>query len=76
MPKQVTRFNRGDLLPISVWREPDLQGSAVLECPDETFSFPLVGQVDERGKNVTELRQIVTQRLGKYISDPVVTVSV
>jgi polysaccharide biosynthesis/export protein len=66
----------GDLLSISVWKEPDLQGPAVLVRPDGTFSFPLVGQVDARGKNVTELQQIVTQRLSKYISDPVVTVTV
>lgn len=66
----------GDILSISVWKEPDLQGPAVLVRPDGTFSFPLVGQVDARGKNVTELQQIVTQRLSKYISDPVVTVSV
>ena len=66
----------GDTLAISVWKEPDLQGPAVLVRPDGTFSFPLVGQVDARGKNVTELQQIVTQRLSKYISDPVVTVSV
>jgi protein involved in polysaccharide export with SLBB domain len=32
-------------------------------------------RVDARGKNVNELRQIVTQRLSKYIFDPVVTVS-
>jgi len=66
----------GDTLTISVWKEPDLQGPAVLVRPDGTFSFPLVGQVDARGKNVIELQQIVTQRLSKYISDPVVTVSV
>jgi len=48
VPKQVTWFNRGDLLSISVWNETDLQGPAVLVRPDETFSFPLVGQVDAR----------------------------
>ena len=65
----------GDGLEISVWKEPDLQGP-VLVTPDGAFSFPLVGQVDARGKTVTELQQIITERLAKYISDPVVTVSV
>jgi len=55
----------GDVLSISVWKEPDDQGPAVLVHPDGTFSFPLVGKVDASGKNVTELQQIVTQRLGK-----------
>jgi polysaccharide export outer membrane protein len=66
----------GDTLSISVWKEPDLQGPIVLVRPDGTFSFPLVGQVDARGKSVTDLQQLITERLRKYISDPVVTVSV
>jgi polysaccharide export outer membrane protein len=65
----------GDSLQISVWKEPDLQGP-VLVTPDGGFSFPLVGQVDARGKSVSELQQVVTERLSKFISDPVVTVSV
>jgi polysaccharide export outer membrane protein len=65
----------GDGLEISVWKEPDLQGP-VLVTPDGAFSFPLVGQVDARGKTVTELQKTITERLAKYISDPVVTVSV
>lgn len=65
----------GDLLAISVWKEEALQGD-VLVTPDGAFAFPLVGQVDARGKSVTELQKILTDRLVKYISDPVVTVSV
>ena len=65
----------GDILSISVWKEPDLQGNAVLVRPDGTFSFPLVGQVDARNKSVADLQQIVTERLRKFISDPVATVS-
>jgi polysaccharide export outer membrane protein len=65
----------GDTLQISVWKEPDLQGP-VLVTPDGSFAFPLVGQVDARGKTVTDLQKIVTEKLGKFISEPVVTVSV
>lgn len=67
--------NPGDTLSVSVWKEPDLSGP-VLVRPDGTFSIPLVGQVDARGKTVTQLQQSIAQRLTKYISDPVVTVSV
>lgn len=66
----------GDVLAISVWKEPELQDNAVLVRPDGMFSFPLVGQVDARNKTVAELQQFVTERLGRYISDPVVTISV
>jgi polysaccharide export outer membrane protein len=65
----------GDVLSIAVWKEPDLQGP-VLVRPDGAFSFPLAGQVDARGKTVMQLQQTVTERLKKFISDPVVTVSV
>src|SRR6202007_2298945 len=66
----------GGTLALAVWKEPDLTSNAVLVRPDGGFSFPLVGQVDARGKGVSELQKLVTERLRKYIADPVVTVSV
>jgi polysaccharide biosynthesis/export protein len=66
----------GDVLGVAVWKEPDLTSNSVLVRPDGTFSVPLVGQVDARGKGVLELQALITERLRKYISDPVVTVSV
>ena len=65
----------GDILKVSVWKEPELQGPILIR-PDGGFSFPLVGEVDGRGKTVAELQVIMAQRLSKYISDPVVSVSV
>lgn len=65
----------GDTLLVSVWKEPDLQGP-VLVRPDGAFSFPLAGQMDARNKTVSELQQELTNKLKKYISDPVVTVSI
>jgi len=65
----------GDVLAISVWKEDALQGD-VLVTPDGAFAFPLVGLVDAREKTVDDLQKILTERLVKYISDPVVTVAV
>jgi polysaccharide biosynthesis/export protein len=65
----------GDVLEISVWKEPDLQRQ-VLVRPDGAFSFPLVGQVDARGKTVMDLNKTVSERLSRYIADAVVTISV
>jgi polysaccharide export outer membrane protein len=65
----------GDLLDIAVWGEPELLGQ-VLVAPDGSFAFPLVGHVDARGRTAAELQQTVTERLGAYISAPVVTVSI
>jgi len=65
----------GDTLSISVWKEPDLQKETLVR-PDGAFSFPLVGEVDAKGKTVADLNKTLSQRLAKFISDPVVTVSI
>jgi polysaccharide biosynthesis/export protein len=65
----------GDTLVVSVWKEPDLQGP-VLVRPDGMFSFPLAGQMDARNKTVGDIQNELTTKLKKYISDPVVTVSI
>ena len=65
----------GDVLLISVWKEPDLQ-LEVLVLPDGAFSFPLAGDISTSNRSVLDLKDEITQRLSRYISDPVVTVSV
>lgn len=64
----------GDTLAVSVWKEPELQHKVLVE-PDGTFSFPLCGQIDAHDKTVGELQQEISRHLARYISDPVVTVS-
>jgi polysaccharide export outer membrane protein len=64
----------GDLLAISVWKEPDLQ-LEVLVRPDGGITFPLAGDQHASGRTVDELRQSLAERLKKYIPEPVVTVS-
>ena len=64
----------GDILQISVWGEEDLQGE-VLVTPDGGFSFPLVGHLNARGKTAAQLQELVAERLARYVSNPVVTVS-
>jgi len=68
------RIQPGDILEISVWKEEDLLRQ-VLVRPDGGLSFPLVGDVIASGKSVSELQETITERLMKYIPDPVVTVS-
>ena len=65
----------GDILEISVWREEDLQRE-VLVRPDGAFSFPLCGDISANNQTIAQLQAEITRRLGQYISDPVVTVSV
>ncbi len=64
----------GDILEISVWKEPDLQ-SEVLVHPDGRISFPLVGSIMAKGRTVQDVNKAISGRLEKYIPDPVVTVN-
>ncbi|MGB7934082.1 MAG: polysaccharide biosynthesis/export family protein [Gammaproteobacteria bacterium] len=68
------RIQPGDVLEVSVWREEDLV-KQVLVRPDGGMSFPLVGDIQAAGKSVADLQTLITERLTKYIPDPVVTVS-
>jgi polysaccharide export outer membrane protein len=65
----------GDVLQVSVWKEPDLQ-LELLVRPDGAISFPLAGEISTRNKSVSDLQSDLTTRLSRYITDPVVTVSV
>lgn len=65
----------GDVLQVSVWREPELQRE-VLVRPDSAFSFPLAGDVSTHGLSVSDIQDELTKRLSRYISNPVVTVSI
>ncbi len=65
----------GDRLQISVWNEPDLQ-KELLVGPDGGVAFPLVGEMSVIGKSIIELRQEFSERLARYISEPLVTVTV
>jgi len=64
----------GDVLQVSVWKEVDLQGE-VLVRPDGGISFPLVGDLPVEGLSVVQVTEQITQRIQKYIPDPVVTVA-
>lgn len=65
----------GDLLTVSVWKEPELQ-SEVLVRPDGRISFPLAGDLPAASRSVDELRGELESRLAKFIPDVVVTVAV
>ena len=71
----VYRIQSGDILEVSVWNEESLLRQ-VLVRPDGGLSFPLVGNVQAAGKSVAELQMLITERLTKYIPDPVVTVAI
>jgi polysaccharide export outer membrane protein len=64
-----------DMLDISVWKEESLQRKVVVR-PDGKISFPLIGEISASPHSAEELQNEITQRLKKFIPDPVVTVVV
>ena len=74
-PKTSYKVLPGDVLFISVWKEPDLQ-MEVLVRPDGAFSFPLAGDISTSNRSVLDLKDEITKRLNSYIADAVVTVQV
>ena len=74
-PRKPYTVNPGDMLEISVWKEPDMQRE-VLVRPDGAFSFPLSGDILAEGRTVEAIRQELTSQLDAYIPDLVVTVTV
>lgn len=64
-----------DIIQISVWGNPDL-GVTVPIRPDGKISIPLGGDMQAAGRTASDLRNVLTQELRKYIKDPWVSVVV
>ncbi len=75
MPEDAYRISPEDVLQISVWREEDLDRSVIVR-PDGGISFPLAGDIQAAGLTTSELEQLITERLVRFIPDAVVTVAV
>ena len=65
----------GDILTISVWQNPELTRQLAV-LPGGDIHYPLIGKIRADGKTVQELSDIVTERLGPYVLNPVLTVTV
>ena len=62
-----------DIINIFVWKEPGLtQDISVMS--DGRISFPMIGEIMAKGKTVSELKEIITEKLKDYVTDPLVTV--
>jgi len=69
------KLQPGDVLNVSVWKEPELTGDMLVR-PDGGISLPLAGDIDAAGHTSVEVRDIIVERLAKYIPKPAVAVSV
>jgi polysaccharide export outer membrane protein len=70
------KIGAGDVLDISVWREPEASIHAVIVRPDGKISLPLLKDVQVAGLTPTDVENMITERLVKWIQEPDVTVIV
>lgn len=68
-------INPGDMLIVTVWKEPDLTMEALVR-PDGKFSFPLAGEIQASGQSVATVQAEIKKRIDTYIPDAVITVLV
>jgi len=64
-----------DTLKIEVWKEPQLSGVQPVR-PDGKISLPLINDVTAAGFTPMQLEADITARLTKFVTDPVVSVTV
>jgi len=64
-----------DLLNIFVWKETDLTQDLTV-MSDGRITFPMIGEIMAKDLTVTELKEIIKEKLKNYISNPEVTVAV
>lgn len=64
-----------DSLTVNVWKEPSVSGSFNVR-PDGMISMPLLGDLNASGLTPTALGVDITEKLKKYINDPLVTITV
>jgi polysaccharide export outer membrane protein len=64
-----------DVLRIDVWKEPEISRSTPVR-PDGRISLPLLNDVQAAGLTPTQLANVITEGLKKYVTNPQVTVGV
>ena len=70
------KIGAGDVLQISVWREPEASISGVVVRPDGKISVPLLKEIEVAGLTPADVEKMLTERLIKVIQEPDVTVIV
>jgi polysaccharide export outer membrane protein len=64
-----------DTLSINVWKNPELSGAMVVRT-DGMISVPLLDDVQAEGLTPEELKEVITEALSKFVTNPDVTVTV
>lgn len=69
-------IRKGDMLNIAVMGHPEFSLERVLVMPDGVIQFPGLGSIQASGMSVKDFTALVSQNVGKYVLNPIVTVYV
>jgi len=75
-PSSEYRLGPEDVIDVFVWKEPEISVTGIVVRPDGKISLPLANELEASGKTAAQLKQEITDRLMRYITDPVVNVMV
>jgi polysaccharide export outer membrane protein len=72
-PEEFNVIGAGDVLNISVWKEPSLSGPVKVR-PDGFVTLPLVNEIQVVGMTTAQLRKTLEDKYKEFTVDPFVTV--
>lgn len=70
------RIGPGDILQISVWKEPEASVESIIVRSDGKVSLPLVKEIAVAGMTPVDAEKLLAKRFSEMIRDPDVTVMV
>ncbi len=73
-PKEIV-LGVGDVVDINVWEQKDLSVEVTVRA-DGMITMRLAGDLPAVGRTPSSLRTTITERIAKYVKDPIVTVAV
>jgi len=66
----------GDILEITTWKEADFSREELLVRLDGMITFPLLNDIQAKGRTPMQVKQDIEEKLKGYVESPVVTVTV
>jgi polysaccharide export outer membrane protein len=75
-PSRDYRIGEGDIVQISVWKEPEASVQSAVVRPDGKIAMPLLKEIEIVGLTPKEAEKSIADRLSKYIPGADVTVVV
>jgi polysaccharide biosynthesis/export protein len=74
-PGPAYRIGPNDILDIYVWKEPELSRDITV-MSDGRITFPLIGEIIAKDRSVSDLKEIMLEKLKKFVDSPEITVIV